>query len=318
MFRSAPFSALSKSATILLPYGLFGSHHRRPPALSAASTIETWEQSDRSSGSFDDPMRRGAAWSRRLAAAGGPRERACPRGDVTCPDCASRFRCPSTASSPDPTRAWTSLWGLAACVCTNGRFLSAAWRALQGLPGGEVNESTPVFEESLVDIGATVMGRNMFGGHPGPWDANRPWNGWWGPNPPFHHPVFVLSHYARAPLVLDGGTTFTFVTEGIDAALEQARRAAGRRTSRSPAGRTPPSNISRRDSSTRWRSISCRRSSAAASGCSMASVTISVGSRSCGRSPRRGHAPQVRKELIQNCWRCPVAPTSRANHGLRR
>jgi dihydrofolate reductase len=105
----------------------------------------------------------------------------------------------------------------------------AAWRALQGLQGGEVNESTPVFEESLVDIGATVMGRNMFGGHPGPWDADRPWNGWWGPNPPFHHPVFVLSHYARAPLVLDGGTTFTFVTEGIDAALEQARRAAGRR-----------------------------------------------------------------------------------------
>ena len=70
------------------------------------------------------------------------------------------------------------------------------------------------------------MGRNMFGGHPGPWNRERPWNGWWGENPPFHHPVFVLTHHAREPLVLDGGTTFTFVTEGPAAALEMARRAA--------------------------------------------------------------------------------------------
>lgn len=102
-----------------------------------------------------------------------------------------------------------------------------AWREVHGLPGGEVNESTRVVEESLVNIGATVMGRNMFGGHPGPWDAGNPWNGWWGDNPPFHHPVFVLTHYAREPLELEGGTTFTFVTDGIEAALEQARRAAG-------------------------------------------------------------------------------------------
>ncbi|HEY0768647.1 MAG TPA: dihydrofolate reductase family protein, partial [Steroidobacteraceae bacterium] len=67
---------------------------------------------------------------------------------------------------------------------------------------------------------------NMFGGHPGAWDAAEPWNGWWGSNPPFHHPVFVLTHHARAPLELEGGTTFTFVTAGIEAALEQARRAA--------------------------------------------------------------------------------------------
>jgi len=102
-----------------------------------------------------------------------------------------------------------------------------AWRCLHGLEGGEVNESTAVVEESLVNIGATVMGRNMFGGHPGPWDAGEPWNGWWGTDPPFHHPVFVLTHYPREPLELEGGTTFTFVTEGIEAALEQARRAAG-------------------------------------------------------------------------------------------
>ena len=106
-------------------------------------------------------------------------------------------------------------------------FPLTAWRAMQGLPGGEVNESTRVVEESLANIGATVMGRNMFSGHPGPWDGQKPWNGWWGVDPPFHHPVFVLTHHARAPLELEGGTTFTFVTDGIDSALGQARRAAG-------------------------------------------------------------------------------------------
>jgi dihydrofolate reductase len=89
-----------------------------------------------------------------------------------------------------------------------------------------VNESTAVIEEQLANIGATVMGRNMFGGHPGPWDAKNPWDGWWGVNPPFHHPVFVLTHHKREPLELEGGTTFTFVTNGIEAALDQARRAA--------------------------------------------------------------------------------------------
>ena len=106
-------------------------------------------------------------------------------------------------------------------------FQLAKFRALLGLEGGEVNESTPVVEQSLTNIGATVMGRNMFGGHPGPWDARNPWNGWWGVDPPFHHPVFVLTHHAREPLELEGGTTFTFVTDGIAAALAQACQAAG-------------------------------------------------------------------------------------------
>ena len=106
-------------------------------------------------------------------------------------------------------------------------FPLAAWRSMHGLQGGEVNESARVVEDSLANIGATVMGRNMFGGHPGPWDAKKPWNGWWGVDPPFHHPVFVLTHHPREPLELEGGTIFTFVTEGIEAALEQARRAAG-------------------------------------------------------------------------------------------
>jgi len=106
-------------------------------------------------------------------------------------------------------------------------FPLTVWRAMHGLQGGEVNESTRVVEESLANIGASVMGRNMFGGHPGPWDPKKPWKGWWGVSPPFHHPVFVLTHYAREPLELEGGTTFTFVTDGIEAALKQARRAAG-------------------------------------------------------------------------------------------
>jgi dihydrofolate reductase len=106
-------------------------------------------------------------------------------------------------------------------------FALEKWREQHGLEGGETNASSRVVEESLANIGATVMGRNMFGGHPGPWDPKNPWNGWWGTNPPYHHPVFVLTHHKREPLKLEGGTTFTFVTNGIEAALEQARRAAG-------------------------------------------------------------------------------------------
>jgi dihydrofolate reductase len=103
----------------------------------------------------------------------------------------------------------------------------AAWRESHGLPGGEVNASTQVAREAVDNTGAVVMGRNMFGGHPGPWRADAPWNGWWGENPPFHCPVFVVTHHPRAPLTLQGGTTFHFVTEGAEAAVAQARRAAG-------------------------------------------------------------------------------------------
>ncbi len=103
-------------------------------------------------------------------------------------------------------------------------FPLAVWRGQQGLEGGEVNESTPVIASSMANIGATVMGRNMFGGA-GPW-GDDPWDGWWGDDPPYHHPVFVLTHHPREPLVCKGGTTFTFVTDGIEAALEQARTAA--------------------------------------------------------------------------------------------
>jgi len=105
-------------------------------------------------------------------------------------------------------------------------FPLKAWRQTHGMEGGETNESSQVVEESMQNIGATIMGRNMFGGHPGPWDAKQPWMGWWGDNPPFHHPVFVITHHARAPLAMQGGTTFTFVTHGIAGALTLARKAA--------------------------------------------------------------------------------------------
>jgi dihydrofolate reductase len=105
-------------------------------------------------------------------------------------------------------------------------FKLAAWRKPHGREGGEVNASSKVLEESLDNSGATVMGRNMFGGGPGPWGAD-PWDGWWGEDPPFHTPVFVLTHHEREPLEKQGGTTFTFVTDGIESALELAKEAAG-------------------------------------------------------------------------------------------
>jgi dihydrofolate reductase len=103
-------------------------------------------------------------------------------------------------------------------------FKLAAWRKPHGREGGEVNASTAVFEEAVEGIGATVMGRGMFGGGPGPWGKD-PWQGWWGDDPPFGMPVFVLTHHEREPLV-KGDTTFTFVTGGIESALEQAYEAA--------------------------------------------------------------------------------------------
>jgi dihydrofolate reductase len=99
------------------------------------------------------------------------------------------------------------------------------WRRAHGREGGEVTESTPLFEEALGAAGAVIMGRNMFGGGPGPWGED-PWQGWWGEEPPFGMPVFVLTHHEREPLTL-GETTFTFVSDGIESALEQARAAAG-------------------------------------------------------------------------------------------
>ena len=104
-----------------------------------------------------------------------------------------------------------------------------SWRERHGLAGGETNVDSEVVEESIRNTAATVMGRRMFSGGEGPWQDDPNADAWWGDDPPFHHPVFVLTHHAREPLTKQGGTTFTFVTDGIQAALEQARAAAGDR-----------------------------------------------------------------------------------------
>jgi dihydrofolate reductase len=103
----------------------------------------------------------------------------------------------------------------------------ASWREAHGREGGETNVDDEVLREHIESIGATIMGRRMFSGGEGPWEDDPNADGWWGDEPPFHHPVFVLTHHAREPVTKQGGTSFTFVTDGIEAALEQAREAAG-------------------------------------------------------------------------------------------
>jgi dihydrofolate reductase len=104
-------------------------------------------------------------------------------------------------------------------------FATESWRKQQGLKGGQANADAEVAAEVMEGLGAFVMGRKMFGGGEGPWDEG--WRGWWGEDPPYHAPVFVLTHHPRDPLPMEGGTTFHFVTDGIESALEQARQAAG-------------------------------------------------------------------------------------------
>ena len=100
------------------------------------------------------------------------------------------------------------------------------FREMHGEGDGEVNASSAIVEERTANIGATIMGRNMFGPVRGPW-PDESWRGWWGEDPPYHHPVFVLTHHPREPLEMEGGTTFYFVSDGIESALVQAKEAAG-------------------------------------------------------------------------------------------
>ncbi len=105
----------------------------------------------------------------------------------------------------------------------------AVWRKWHGLEGGETGPDDELVQEIIGSIGAHVMGRRMFSGGEGPWEDDPKADGWWGDNPPFHGPVFVLTHHPRETVAKDGGTSFIFVTEGIEAALEQAKAAAGDR-----------------------------------------------------------------------------------------
>jgi dihydrofolate reductase len=104
-------------------------------------------------------------------------------------------------------------------------FQTRAWRSMHGEQGGESGVDNAMAEKAFQGIGAWILGRNMFGPVRGPW-PDESWKGWWGDEPPYHTPVFVLTHYPRAPLRMAGGTEFHFVTGGIDAALEEARAAA--------------------------------------------------------------------------------------------
>ena len=104
-------------------------------------------------------------------------------------------------------------------------FETRSGREMAGMDGGETGVDDGFVAEGFEGIGATIMGRNMFGPIRGPWGDDE-WTGWWGDNPPYHHPVFVLTHHPRAPITMQGGTTFYFVDRGIEAALEQAFEAA--------------------------------------------------------------------------------------------
>jgi dihydrofolate reductase len=113
-----------------------------------------------------------------------------------------------------------------------------AWRESHGLEGGEANVDSEVITETTENVGAGIMGRKMFSGGSGPWEDDGNDQGWWGDEPPFGHPVFVLTHHARDPLTL-GKTTFHFVTEGPEAALAQAREAAGDKRIQIHGGASP-------------------------------------------------------------------------------
>ena len=105
-------------------------------------------------------------------------------------------------------------------------FGTRFFQSMIGREGGSDGVDQAYAHRAMDGFGAFILGRNMFAPSRGPWTDDG-WTGWWGPNPPYHAPTFILSHHARAPIVMEGGTTFVFVTEGIEAALEQARAAAG-------------------------------------------------------------------------------------------
>jgi dihydrofolate reductase len=105
----------------------------------------------------------------------------------------------------------------------------ASWRERHGRSGGERNADDDVLQESLDATGAVLMGRRMFSGGEGPWEDDPVADGWWGDDPPFGVPVFIVTHHPRETVIKDGGTSYTFVTDGVEAAVELARAAAGDR-----------------------------------------------------------------------------------------
>lgn len=141
----------------------------------------------------------------------------------------SKLKCQITTSLDGyvagPNQSLENPLGEGAMPLHDWAFPTKTFRTLHGDAGGETGINDDMLREAFDNVGATIMGRNMFGPVRGPWNGN-PWRGWWGDEPPFHHPVFVLTHHAREPLAMQGETTFYFVTDGIAAALAHARKAA--------------------------------------------------------------------------------------------
>jgi dihydrofolate reductase len=152
----------------------------------------------------------------------------------------SKLRVPNFAISVDgygagPNQDLENPLGVGGPELMEWFFHTRAWREMHGLDGGETGVDNGIAEQGFAGIGAWILGRNMFGPVRGPWPDDS-WKGWWGDEPPYHTPVFVLTHHPREPLSMAGGTEFRFVTEGIHAALEQAKAAAGGRDVRLGGG----------------------------------------------------------------------------------
>src|SRR5215469_888511 len=148
-------------------------------------------------------------------------------------DCMSKVRVAAFSISLDgfgagPRQDLQNPLGVRGTELHNWFFPTDVFKKMTGHSGGERGVDNDFALKSFENVGAWILGRNMFGPVRGPWPDDS-WKGWWGDEPPYHTPAFVLTHHPRAPLAMKGGTTFYFVTEGIQAALDQARAAAGGR-----------------------------------------------------------------------------------------
>ena len=167
-----------------------------------------------------------------------------------------------------------------------------------GDDGGEEGVDDDFVAQGDVNIGATIMGRNMFGPLRGPW-ADEAWKGWWGDNPGYHHPVFVLTHHPRPSITMQGGTTYHFVDNGIEAALERAFDAAGGKDVRLGGGASTIQQYLSRASSTRCTWRSCPSCSAGANG----SSTTSMAARKATHAPGSSLLPTSRTRCSPERWR---------------
>ncbi len=140
--------------------------------------------------------------------------------------CAGAFSLSLDGFGAGPDQSLENPLGVNGMVLHEWAFKTRTFRTMFGQEGGETGVDDQFAARSFENVGAWILGRNMFGPVRGPWPDEH-WKGWWGANPPYHVPVFVLTHYARAPIVMEGGTTFHFITDGIESALRQAQAAAG-------------------------------------------------------------------------------------------